>query len=140
MTQFHLRYHLQSNKNVLEAGEGVDTYSIWPHKANLGMKAKEIRQLPRNFQVLATNLNKSWNFFFTFHLLCVKPRKELRLSWWELCLGNSRHVKLSETVAGNAVNAIININVLLDVPAQVLWRIRLCHCWQLLSCRMRPDH
>lgn len=63
MTQFHLRYHLQSNKNVLEAGEGVDTYSIWPHKANLGMKAKEIRQLPRNFQVLATNLNESGIFF-----------------------------------------------------------------------------
>lgn len=70
MTQFHLHYHLQSNKNVLEAREGADTYSIWPHNANLRMKAKEIRQLPRNSQVLAENLNESWNFF-TFHLLCV---------------------------------------------------------------------
>lgn len=74
ITQFQLCYHLQSNENVLEAEDmhsWMCLHSTYDSmRPNFKMKAKEIRQLPRNFWILAIYLDE-WLIFSLFIHLCV---------------------------------------------------------------------
>lgn len=80
-------------------------------------KWRKSRQLPRNFQILATYLDEQK--FCTFHPPVYNDPK-LKLSWWVPWLGNNRHNKLPEVMACGTMNTNINMDVFLNTPVQGL--------------------
>lgn len=133
-TQFQLCYHLQSNANALETKDMHFCKCL--HSAygfmrlNIKMKVKKIRQLPRNFQILAMYLDE-WLHFSLFTHPSIYPK--LKLSWWVPWLGNQSHNKLPKTMACNIVNTNIATYGFVNTPAQVPWSRCQDHHWQLLS-------